>query len=110
MAAASIPSRGADARQPRGMTGDRLEVTPALVRRLVATQFAEWAGLPVRPVVPGESDNRTFRLGDHLKVRLPSAARYAAQAEKEHRWLPQLAPLLPLPVRSHLPSALRERA
>ena len=43
-------------------------------------------------------DNRTFHLGDDLKVRLPSAARYAAQAEKEHRWLPRLAPVLPLPV------------
>jgi aminoglycoside phosphotransferase (APT) family kinase protein len=31
-------------------------------------------------------------------VRLPSAQGYAAQVEKEHRWLPRLAPLLPLPI------------
>ena len=44
------------------------------------------------------SDNRTFRLGDELAVRLPSHARYAAQVEKEQAWLPRLAPGLPLPV------------
>ena len=43
-------------------------------------------------------DNRTFRLGDALKVRLPSARRYVAQVEKEHRWLPRLAPHLPVAV------------
>ncbi|ABS78116.2 phosphotransferase [Coxiella burnetii] len=43
-------------------------------------------------------DNRIFRLGEHMLVRLPSAANYAAQVEKEHQWLPKLAPLLPLPI------------
>jgi aminoglycoside phosphotransferase (APT) family kinase protein len=35
-----------------------------------------------------------------MAVRLPSVAAYAAQVEKEHRWLPRLAPhlLLPIPV------------
>jgi aminoglycoside phosphotransferase (APT) family kinase protein len=33
-----------------------------------------------------------------MSVRLPSAERYVAQVEKEHRWLPYLAPLLPLPI------------
>jgi aminoglycoside phosphotransferase (APT) family kinase protein len=33
-----------------------------------------------------------------MVVRLPRAAAYAAQVEKEHRWLPQLAPQLPLQI------------
>jgi aminoglycoside phosphotransferase (APT) family kinase protein len=33
-----------------------------------------------------------------MSVRLPSAQGYAAQVEKEQRWLPYLAPLLPLPI------------
>jgi len=33
-----------------------------------------------------------------MVVRLPRAAIYAVQVEKEHRWLPQLAPLLPLQI------------
>ena len=77
---------------------DRLTIAPALVRRLVEGQFPDWAGLPVRPVEPGGWDHRTFRFGEDLAVRLPSAARYAGQVEKEHLWLPRLAPHLPLPV------------
>jgi aminoglycoside phosphotransferase (APT) family kinase protein len=69
-----------------------------LVRRLIAAQFPAWSDLPVEPVTPGGWDNRTFRLGDRMSVRLPSAAWYAAQVAKEHRWLPTLAPHLPLPI------------
>ena len=69
-----------------------------LVRRLVAAQFPHWAGLPVTPVVPGGHDHRTFRLGDELSVRLPSGEGYAQQVAKEQRWLPVLAPRLPLAI------------
>ena len=80
------------------MHADRMDLDAALVGRLIAAQFPQWAHLPIDPVEPGGWDNRTFRLGEHMSVRLPSAARYAAQVEKEHRWLPRLAPLLPLPI------------
>ena len=69
-----------------------------LVSRLIEAQFPHYAGMPIEAVHPGGWDNRTFRLGQELCVRLPSAQRYVAQVEKEHRWLPRLAPLLPLPV------------
>jgi aminoglycoside phosphotransferase (APT) family kinase protein len=69
-----------------------------LVRRLIAAQFPQWAHLSIKPVEPGGWDNRTFRLGDRMSVRLPSAAAYVAQVEKEHRWLPEIAPHLPLPI------------
>ena len=80
------------------MSADRIDIDVTLVRRLISTQFANWAHLPIRPCEPGGWDNRTFHLGDHMSVRLPSAERYVAQVEKEHRWLPYLAPLLPLPI------------
>jgi len=73
-------------------------VDKRLVRRLVARQYPEWAGLPVAAVVPGGHDNRTFRLGDELSVRLPSGEAYALQVPKEQRWLPRLAPQLPLAI------------
>ncbi|MET0769957.1 MAG: phosphotransferase, partial [Solirubrobacteraceae bacterium] len=69
-----------------------------LARRLVDAQFPQWRDLPLEPVPAGGVDNRTFRLGDELSVRLPSAGWYALQVEKEQRWLPVLAPLLPLPI------------
>ncbi|HKD97287.1 MAG TPA: aminoglycoside phosphotransferase family protein [Micromonosporaceae bacterium] len=54
--------------------------------------------MPVTPVANGGWDNWTFHLGSEMSVRMPSAAEYALAVEKEHRWLPALAPRLPLPV------------
>jgi aminoglycoside phosphotransferase (APT) family kinase protein len=69
-----------------------------LARRLVAAQFPGWAGLPIAPVARGGWDNRTFRLGSELSLRLPSGDWYALQVDKEQTWLPRLAPHLPLPI------------
>lgn len=77
---------------------DKGEIRAAVAARLVAEQFPQWADLPVVPVAHGGWDNTTFRLGDQLSVRLPSADHYVAQVEKEHRWLPVLACHLPLPI------------
>jgi aminoglycoside phosphotransferase (APT) family kinase protein len=77
---------------------DRGEITADVAARLVAGQFPQWAGLPVVPVKLNGWDNTTFRLGGTLSVRLPSGDGYAAQVGKEHRWLPALAPQLPLRV------------
>ncbi|MFT7873062.1 MULTISPECIES: aminoglycoside phosphotransferase family protein [Amycolatopsis] len=65
---------------------------------MVGEQFPQWAGLPVRPVAHGGWDNFTFHVGGELVARLPSAAEYALAVAKEQRWLPVLAPRLPLPV------------
>lgn len=70
----------------------------ALVQRLVATQFPRWADLPIRPVEFDGWDNRTFHLGGEMTVRLPSAVGYVPQIDKEHRWLPELAQRLSLPI------------
>jgi aminoglycoside phosphotransferase (APT) family kinase protein len=74
------------------------EITTALVAALIADQFPDWADLAVTPVPRQGWDNRTFRLGDELTVRLPSGSGYVAAVEKEHRCLPLLAAHLPLPI------------
>jgi aminoglycoside phosphotransferase (APT) family kinase protein len=76
----------------------KADISAGLVSQLIAGQFPQWAGLPVRPVAADGVDNTTFRLGDSMSVRLPSAAIYAEQVDKEHRWLPRLRPHLPLPI------------
>ncbi|MCX4098543.1 aminoglycoside phosphotransferase family protein [Nocardia sp. alder85J] len=76
--------------------GDGIRVE--LVERLVAVQFPHWGRLPVTPVERDGWDNRTFRLGDDMAVRLPSAAEYAPAVRKENRWLPWLAPALPVAI------------
>ncbi|MEU1688216.1 aminoglycoside phosphotransferase family protein [Micromonospora sp. NPDC005707] len=75
-----------------------VDLDEQLVRRLVAAQFPRWAHLPVAPVDRQGWDNRTFRLGDDLVVRLPSAEGYVPGVAKEDRCLPELARRLPLPV------------
>ncbi|WP_026875796.1 aminoglycoside phosphotransferase family protein [Jiangella gansuensis] len=77
---------------------DRKLADAALVRRLIAAQFPQWSGLRVRPVDAQGWDNCTFRLGDDMLVRLPTAEEYALAVEKEQRWLPVFAPALPVPV------------
>ncbi|MEV7092017.1 aminoglycoside phosphotransferase family protein [Amycolatopsis sp. NPDC051045] len=81
-----------------GPVPQRVTVDAHLVRRLIAGQFPQWAGLPVRPVSQGGWDNFTFHLGDEMLARLPSASEYALAVDKEQRWLPALAPRLPLPI------------
>ncbi len=76
----------------------KADITPAVVAGLVTEQFPQWAGLPVERVAVDGWDNTTFRLGDELCVRLPSADPYVAQVDKEQRWLPLLARHLPLPI------------
>ncbi len=80
------------------MHHDEVDTDASLVRRLVEAQFPEWAELPVQPVPSGGTDNALYRLGERMVVRLPRHERTAGTLEQEHRWLPQLAPLLPLPV------------
>jgi len=84
----------------RGMmpSVEKAAITADLASRLVAEQFPQWAGLPVRRVEPGGWDNVTFRLGADLSVRLPSGPGYAGQVDKEHRWLPVMARQLPLQI------------
>ncbi|RWZ52897.1 aminoglycoside phosphotransferase [Labedella phragmitis] len=69
-----------------------------LVRALVAEQFPEWAGLPIRRLERGGNDHRMFRLGHELVVRLPSADDYVPQVAKEQAWLPRLRSQVPLPI------------
>jgi aminoglycoside phosphotransferase (APT) family kinase protein len=72
---------------------DQLIIDEALVRRLVSTQFPQWKDLPIQPVAQSGWDNRTFHLGEDMLVRMPSAAAYASQVDKEQRWLLKLAPI-----------------
>ncbi|UJW32135.1 aminoglycoside phosphotransferase family protein [Saccharothrix sp. AJ9571] len=82
-----------------GMSVDgRAGIDAALVRRLIAAQFPRWSGLPVTPVEVDGWDNRTYRLGDEMTVRLPTAEGYVPAVAKENEWLPRLAPALPVAV------------
>ena len=65
-----------------------MDITVSLVGQLVAAQFPRWAALAIEPVELDGWDNRTFRLGEHMAVRLPGAEAYAGQVEKERLGFP----------------------
>lgn len=84
-------------------------IKPDLARKLIAEQFPEYAPLPVTDVEKQGHDNRTYRLGDHMLIRMPTAADYALKVPKEQELLPQLAKRLsvsiPAPIKMGKPSA-----
>ena len=80
------------------MHADEVETSAGLAARLVAGQFPAWAGLPVAAVESAGTDNALYRLGDELVVRMPRVPGAVGQVEKEARWLPWLAPRLPLAI------------
>jgi aminoglycoside phosphotransferase (APT) family kinase protein len=66
------------------------------VRALIASQFPRWADLPLARVPSMGTVNVIYRLGERLCVRLPRLAAWAHGLAGECRWLPWLAPQLPL--------------
>ena len=86
------------------MHADEVATDPALVRRLLAGQFPQWADLPIELVLSYGTDHDIYRLGDELCARLPRIGWATQQAAKEALWLPRLAPHLPLAVPVQLAS------
>jgi aminoglycoside phosphotransferase (APT) family kinase protein len=75
-----------------------VDTDAALVGRLLAGQFPQWADFPIELVHSAGTDNALYRLGDDMVVRLPRIHGAAGQVDKEHRWLPRFAARLPLAV------------
>jgi aminoglycoside phosphotransferase (APT) family kinase protein len=88
------------------MHADQVDTNVELAQRLVASQFPEWASLPVEVVTARGTDNALYRLGADKVVRLPTRPRTSLTLEKERHWLPRVAPFLPLAV----PAPLAEGA
>ncbi|MFF9410374.1 aminoglycoside phosphotransferase family protein [Streptomyces anandii] len=79
------------------MTDAEIEITADLVRDLLQEQHPDLAGLAIREVAGGWG-NQMWRLGDELAVRMQRMDPTPELQLKERRWLPVLAPRLPLPV------------
>ena len=77
---------------------DELHTDEPLVRRLLAGQFPQWAELPLERVASSGTDNALYRLGEDMVVRLPRIHWAVGAIDKDLRWLPTLAPLLPVAV------------
>jgi aminoglycoside phosphotransferase (APT) family kinase protein len=80
------------------MHADEADIDADLVQRLLRAQFPQWADLPVRRLASGGTVNAIYRLGTELTVRLPLTAGGAGALDLEARWLPKLAPLVPVAI------------
>lgn len=80
------------------MPNTKLNISLTTAVNLIAEQFPQWAHLPIKPVEPGGWDNKTFRLGNDMLIRMPSAACYAEKVPKEQKLLPLLAKQLSTPI------------
>jgi aminoglycoside phosphotransferase (APT) family kinase protein len=86
-----------------------INITIALARKLIADQFPEYAHLHVAEVLQQGHDNRTYRVGEDMLIRMPTAESYALKVPKEQELLPKLAKHLsikiPEPIKMGAPSA-----
>lgn len=81
---------------------NKKDITTDLAKKLINAQFPQWANLPIEEIQHQGCDNRAFRLGDDMLMRLPSAECYASQVQKEQMWLPKLASHITL----HIPKPI----
>lgn len=83
-------------------------ITPSLAQKLIMKQFPEYAHLPITSVEEQGHDNRTYRLGETMLIRMPTMECYALKVPKEQALLPKLAPHLsikiPTPIKMGAPS------
>jgi len=81
----------------QGIPAADWHIDAPLVRGLLHEQHPDLAHLPIEPFASGW-DNKMFRLGEELVVRMPRRAAAVGLLTREQRWLPELAPRLPLPI------------
>ncbi|MCS5711979.1 phosphotransferase [Candidatus Berkiella aquae] len=80
------------------MHENEFDIDERMVRDLLQSQFQQWSDLPLQMIKSAGTDNLIFRLGDDKCIRLPRVPGSQIQIEKEQRWLPFLAPHLPLAI------------
>ncbi len=72
------------------LNAPRIDISLAQAQKRVLAQFPQWQHLDLRPVEEAGWCNATFRLGDHLLLKIPRAKRYEHSHLMEYRYLPRL--------------------
>lgn len=87
---------------------NEIKITTDLASKLISEQFPEFAHLKIKSVAEQGHDNRTYRLGNDMLIRMPTEESYALKVPKEQMLLPKLAPYLsihiPVPIKMGVPS------
>ncbi len=81
---------------------DEVDTSVSLVIDLLTEQFPRWSNHPIQPLSASGTDNKLFKLGDELVVRLPRIDWAIDQIKKDQEWLPKFAPHFPLQIPEQL--------
>lgn len=80
-----------------------MKISTELARKVISEQFPEYAHLAITDVEKQGHDNRTYRLGCDMLIRMPTAESYALKIPEEQKLLPKLAEYLsisiPVPIK-----------
>ncbi len=80
------------------MHENEFHIDESLVQKLIAHQFPQWSNLPLKPVPSIGTDNALYRMGKDKLVRLPRIDWAVENVYKEFKWLPKIAPFLPVSI------------
>jgi aminoglycoside phosphotransferase (APT) family kinase protein len=64
------------------------------VKNLIDNQYPTYAHLPIKSVKLQGHDNRSFRIGKNLLIKLPIEKKYENAVFKENTWLPLIKPFI----------------
>jgi hypothetical protein len=73
-----------------------IDISTNLAVELIADQFPQWAGLPIRPVASAGTECVLYRLGEDLVIRLPRRPDESLDSLLTGGVLAKLAPFLPV--------------
>jgi aminoglycoside phosphotransferase (APT) family kinase protein len=94
---AAVLDLGDQVHTPKLHAGE-IDISADLAAGLIAEQFPQWAGLPLRPVTSAGTECVLYRLGTDLVIRLPRRPGETLGELLTHGVLPRLAPFLPVPI------------
>jgi aminoglycoside phosphotransferase (APT) family kinase protein len=77
---------------------DEVDTNVSLVSDYSPRSFHNGQTFPSSRSSSAGTDNALYRLGDDMVVRLPRIRSAVGDVEREHQWLPRLAPFLPLAI------------
>lgn len=65
-----------------------------IIRELINQQFPEFSDLPITEIDRQGHDNRTYRLGNDMLIRMPTMDFYSLAVDKEQKFLPRIKPYI----------------
>lgn len=77
------------------MHENEITIDVSHIKQLLHAQFPQWTNLEIKEITSSGTDNRIFRLGDDMCIRLPRIPGVDESIDREMMWLLHLVESLP---------------